>query len=234
MTSSLRILFHIPTRSRPDRARTAIQNIIDNCVDTNYLILVSCDINDEAMTGFTFQHPKVLIHWGTSLNKIHACNRSIHLIKDWDILVASSDDMMFQVEGFDNVIRYSFRSDVLRFATPIEDYNYNLNQFVHFSDGNQGANVCTLSIMGSEYYNRDNYVYHPDYENLWCDVEAGDVAKIRGCYKYMGNDLIIFRHLHPAWGYPVHDDQYKAQDNLQTSERDKSVYLARKERNFDL
>lgn len=230
-TNSLRILFHLPTRSRSDRARTAIQNIINNCVDNNYLILVSCDINDEAMKGFTFQHPKVLIHWGYSNNKIHACNRSIHIIENWDILVASSDDMMFQVEGFDNVIRESFKAYVMFGAW---EGDYNLNQFIHFSDGNQGANVCTLSIMGKEYYKRDNYVYHPDYENLWCDVEATDVAKIRGCYKYMGNDLIIFRHLHPAWGYPVFDDQYKAQDNLQTSERDKSVYLARKERNFDL
>ena len=159
MTSILRILFHIPTRSRPDRARTAIQNIIDNCVDTNYLILVSADINDEAMKGFTFQHPKVLIHWGYSNNKIHACNRSIHIIENWDILVASSDDMMFQVEGFDRIIRESFRE-----SHP--HHTHNLNQFIHFSDGNQGANVCTLSIMGKEYYDRDGYVYHPDYHNL--------------------------------------------------------------------
>lgn len=225
MTSSLRILFHLPTRSRPERARTAIQNIIDNCVDTNYLILVSCDLNDEKMKGFTFQHPKVLIHWGHSNNKIHACNRSIHLIKDWDILVASSDDMMFQVEGFDNIIRESFDYELL---------GDNGDQFLHFSDGNQGANVCTLSIIGRYYYQRDNYVYHPDYENLWCDVEATDVAKLRGCYKYMGNDLIIVRHLHPAWGFGHHDEQYRKQDNEQTSAKDKATYLRRKELNFGL
>lgn len=217
---SLRILFHLPTRSRPERARTAIQNIIDNCSDFNYLILVSCDLNDEKMRGFQFLHPKVLIHWGLSNNKIHACNRSIHLIKDWDILVATSDDMMMQKEGFDNIIRHSFGD--------------NLNQFIHFNDGNQGANVCTLSVIGKDYYALDNYVYHPDYSYLWCDVEATDVAKIRNCYKYMGDDLIIFRHLHPAWGFNVGDAQYQAQDNIQTSEADKQVYLKRKAINFGL
>lgn len=220
MTSSLRILFHLPTRSRPERAREAIQNIIDNCEDSNYLILVSCDINDEKMQGFTFQHPKVLIHWGHSNNKIHACNRSIHLINDWDILVASSDDMRFQVKGFDDVIRGSFFDG--------------LNQFIHFSDGNQGANVCTLSVIGKDYYALDDYVYHPDYENLWCDVESTEVAKLRGCYKYMGNDLIIVKHLHPAWGLGVHDEQYRMQDNEQTSAKDKATYLRRKELNFGL
>jgi len=222
---SLRILFHLPTRTRPTQARTAIQNIIDNCKDWNYLILVSLDLDDEAMWDFKFIHHKVLIHWGVSNNKIHACNRSIHLIKDWDILVATSDDMMFQVEGFDDIIRKSFYDERME-----ED---NMNQLIHFSDGNQGANVCTLSIMGEEYYTIDNYVYHPDYKFLWCDVESTEVAKLRGCYKYMGNDLIIFRHLHPAWGYGHHDEQYKAQDNLQTSEADKLVYERRKANGFN-
>lgn len=218
---SLRILFHLPTRSRPERARTAIQNIIDNCKDWNYLILVSLDLDDEPMWNFKFIHPKVLIHWGNSNNKIHACNRSIHLIKDWDILVATSDDMMFQVEGFDDIIRGEFKK---------QPY---LHSFLHFSDGNQGANVCTLSIMGSEYYKKDEYVYHPDYHNVYCDVEATEVAKERGCYKYMGNDLIIFRHLHPAWGLGRMDEQYAREDSQESHARDKEIYLKRKANGFN-
>lgn len=223
MGSSLRILFHLPTRSRPEKARAAIQNIIDNCEDWNYLILVSLDLDDPAMADFKFNHPKVLLHYGTSKNKIHACNRSIHLIKDWDILVATSDDMQFQVKGFDNVIREAF---------PYVYGGYDLEQFIHFSDGNQGANVCTLSIVGSSYFNHDNYVYHPDYESLWADVEATEVAKKRNCYKYMGDDKIIFRHLHPAWGLAPQDEQYRRQDNVTQSEKDKQTYLRRKANGF--
>jgi hypothetical protein len=231
MSSSLRILFHLPTRSRPDKAREAIQNIIDNVEDNNYLILVSLDEDDATMHDFKFIHRKVLIHWGKSNNKIHACNRSIHLIRDWDILVASSDDMRFQVEGFDNVIRESF--DTKETGHKMIPPKINLDQFLHFNDGNQGANVCTLSIMGIEYYERDGYVYHPDYENLWCDVEATEVAKQRGCYKYMGNDNIIFRHLHPAWGLAPMDGQYLKQDNHMTSAKDKETYERRKANGFN-
>lgn len=227
MTSSLRILFHIPTRSRPDKARDAIQNIIDNVIDDNYKIIVTVDTDDTSMHSFTFVHPKVIIIWGKSHNKIHACNRSISFVAEWDILVASSDDMRFQVKGFDKVIRDSFNIYMNG-----KEFGFNRNQFIHFNDGNQGANVCTLSIIGREYYERDNYVYHPDYKFLWCDVEATDVAKIRGCYKYMGDDLIIFRHLHPAWGLAPIDEQYRSQDNIQTSEADKQTYLRRKANNF--
>jgi hypothetical protein len=232
MSSSLRILFHLPTRSRPDKAREAIQNIIDNVEDDNYLILVSLDEDDATMHDFKFIHRKVLIHWGKSNNKIHACNRSIHLIKDWDILVASSDDMRFQVKGFDNVIRESFNKEVETLYTGNQKWN-ELNQFLHFNDGNQCANVCTLSIMGREYYERDGYVYHPDYHYLWCDCESTDVAKQRGCYKYMGNDNIIFRHLHPAWGLAPMDGQYLKQDNHMTSAKDKETYERRKANGFN-
>jgi len=88
--------------------------------------------------------------------------------------------------------------------------------------------------MGRAYYEQDNYVYHPDYKNVYCDVEATDVAKLRGCYKYMGNDLIIFRHLHPAWGLGKMDEQYAREDSPASHAIDKEVYLARKERDFDL
>lgn len=54
-----------------------------------------------------------------------------------------------------------------------------------------------MSIIGRKYYERDGYVYHPDYKSLWCDNEAMAVAKKRGRYKYVNQQ--IFEHRHPAW-----------------------------------
>ena len=221
---SSRILFKLTTRGRPDKARKAIHNILDNVLDSNFLILVTCDVNDGTMNEFYFPHQKVLIHHGNSNNKVHAFNRSIHLIKDWDILVATSDDMQFQTRGFDNVIRESC-------VTEVCSMNW-YGHLVHFNDGNQKSNVCTLSIIGRGYYDLDKYVYNPEYESLWCDVEATEVAKERGNYKYMGDDLVIFRHLHPAWGLAPYDEQYQIQDSPQQSVKDKATYERRKANGF--
>lgn len=218
--SSPRIIFKLSTRSRPEWARRTIDNIIGKVVDPNYKILVTLDLDDEKMRGFNYEHEKVILFWGHSKNKIHAFNRSISFVKEWEILVAMSDDMVFYKHGFDNDIRNAFEG--------------NYDQFIHYNDGFQGANCCTMSIIGRDYYERDGYVYHPDYVNLWSDVEATEVAKLRGKYKYMGDDNIIFKHHHPAWGLAPHDEQYMKQNNSQTSERDRQVYLKRKEINFGL
>jgi hypothetical protein len=227
-----RILFKLTTRSRPIEARDAINNIIDNCHDDNHKIVVTLDIDDHTMLGFTFPHPKVILHWGTSNNKIHAVNRSVGLLAEWDILVATSDDMRFMVPGFDNIIREDFS-----FVAPVDwktNTNcINLDQFLHYNDTFQKSNVCTLSIIGRDYYNRDGYIYHPSYESLHSDVEATEVAKIRGCYKYMGDDKIIFKHFHPAWGLGRHDEQYARQDNVVQCAKDKANYERRKANGFN-
>ena len=226
--STPRILFKLTTRSRPIEARDAINNIIDNCHNDNYKIVVTLDVNDQSMLGFTFPHSKVILHWGTSNNKIHAVNRSVGLLAEWDILVATSDDMRFMVPGFDNIIR----EDFLRPEGHYENIVLDLNKFLHYNDSFQKSNVCTLSIMGRDYYNRDGYIYHHSYESLWSDVEATEVAKERGCYKYMGDDKIIFKHFHPAWGLGRMDAQYNAQNSVPQSEKDKQNYLNRKENGY--
>lgn len=218
--SSPRIIFKLSTRSRPDNARRTIDNIISKVKDPNYKIIVTLDVDDISMHGFTYVHDRVILFWGKSNNKIHAFNRTISFIKEWDILVSMSDDMVFYKDGFDLDIR--------------EAFNGNYDQFIHFNDGFQGANVCTMSILGRDYYNRDGYVYHPSYTNLWSDVESTEVAKKRGCYKYMGDDNIIFKHHHPAWGLAEEDEQYKKQNSPEQNSKDYCNYIDRKNINFGL
>lgn len=218
--SSPRIIFKLSTRSRPDKARRAIDNIIGLVEDPNYKILVTLDLDDSTMRGFTYEHEKVILFWGYSNNKIHAFNRTISFVKEWDILVSMSDDMVFYKKGFDNDIR--------------EAFNGNFDQFIHFNDGFQASNVCTMSILGRDYYNRDGYVYHPSYKSLWCDVEATEVAKMRGCYKYMGDDNIIFKHHHPAWGLAENDAQYLKQNSSEQSSHDYCNYVDRRNIRFGL
>lgn len=223
----MKILFKLTSRSRPEKFFATIKNIQENCASDNYDILCTIDEDDESMnTDYVFDHieslaDNVWVFSGESKDKIEANNRDINIYNQhWDILVNVSDDMVFQFPGFDNVIRDAFGVD--------------LDQFIHFNDGNQKANCCTMSIMGRTYYDRFKYVYHPDYQMLWADIEAGEVAKQLGKYKYMGDDLIIFRHMHPAFGLAEFDAQYLNSENRKYWDADEAVYNERKKRNFDL
>lgn len=214
------ILFKLATRSRPEKARASINNIIENCLSDNFTILVSADFDDDTMKNFSYVHSNVTIVYGISKSKIDAINRDMYIAPKFDILINTSDDMVFQVKGFDNIIR--------------QDFTDNLDQFIHYSDGNQKENISTMSIMGVDYYKRFNYIYHPDYKSLWCDAEATDVAVMLGKYRYMGDNKILFKHLHPAWGLAPTDAQYQKTEAPEMWDHDYKVILERKARQYDL
>ena len=218
----MRILYKYTTRSRRSnflRGYDSILNKIANRED--YHILISVDKDDQSMFPLPVLDGNYTFVVGNSKNKIDAINRDLNEFDyDWDILINMSDDMIFTKKGFDDIIRAEFYND--------------FNQYLHFNDGNQKSNVCTMHIVGREYYDRFNYIYHPDYISLWCDVENDIVAKQLGCYKYMGDNIKLFRHLHPAWGLAP-------QDALSIKTEDRALWVAdeitfnkRKIKNFGL
>lgn len=221
------ILFKLASRSRPDKFFSALDNIISNLANTNdYTILCTLDEDDTTMSnesvvmGLKLYPDNVKAIYGKSANKIHAINRDMHHVQQWDILINTSDDMQFDVKGFDDIIR--------------NDFAGNFDQFLHYNDGNQKGNIATMSIMGRDYYNRFNYIYHPQYKSVWCDVEQTDVACILGKHRYMGDDKVIFRHMHPAWGLASYDAQYRASESLDVWGDDLQTVITRKINNYGL
>lgn len=203
----MKILFKYTTRSRRSnflRGYDSILNKIANRED--YHILISVDKDDQSMYPLPVLDGNHTFVVGNSKNKIDAINRDLNEFDyDWDILINMSDDMIFTKKGFDDVIRSEFYND--------------FNQYLHFNDGNQKCNVCTMHIVGRNYYDRFKYIYHPDYISLWSDVENDIVAKQLGCYKYMGDNVQLFRHLHPAWGLAP-------QDALSIKTEDRALWVA--------
>lgn len=203
----MKILFKYTTRSRRSnflRGYDSILNKIANRED--YHILISVDKDDQSMYPLPVLDGNHTFVVDNSKNKIDAINRDLNEFDyDWDILINMSDDMIFTKKGFDDVIRSEFYND--------------FNQYLHFNDGNQKSNVCTMHIVGRNYYDRFKYIYHPDYISLWSDVENDIVAKQLGCYKYMGDNVQLFRHLHPAWGLAP-------QDALSIKTEDRALWVA--------
>jgi len=217
----MKILFKFASRSRPEKFLKGLDNISQFSDDHNHVVLCSLDSDDKTMKDFVSLSYNVLIKYGISKNKVDAINRDINEYNgDWDILVNMSDDMEFIKQGFDNIIR----DDMNR-------YFPDLDGVLHYNDGNHYGNaLMTMSIIGRKYYDRDKYIYHPDYISLWCDNEAMEVGIKRNKLQYIDN--VLFNHNHPAWGKVPFDEQYTKTESFYRI--DEATYNQRKERNFNL
>lgn len=214
-----RILIKYTSRSRPENFFRGLTSIRENANGNNYFVLVTLDSDDPKLQEYKFYNDMQIYISAdlTSKNKIDAINRGIHKFDhfDWDILVNFSDDQVFTVKGWDDIVRDWVKPDT----------------FVHFPDPNQSA-LATMSIMDRAYYDRFKYIYHPDYESVYCDNEAQEVAIKLG--RYIKADICIFDHLHPAWGKAPNDRQYLLTEHPQVHHRDKLTYERRKANNYDL
>ena len=216
----MKLFFKCTSRSRPYRMKHTINSIVSNISnDADYFIQLSLDEDDEQLSEY-FKiispiHEKII---GSSKNKIDAINRDMDLVDQWwDILINVSDDQVFIKKDFDLDIVNNMGNDG--------------DMFLHFPDGNQG-DLATMSIIGRKYYLRDGYIYNPNYESVYCDNEAQDVAKLRNCYKLVNTH--IFNHEHPAWGKGQTDEQYKKNEHFLVYEKDRQTYINRAAKNFYL
>lgn len=220
------ILFNFASRSRPDKFFETIINIESMTDGTDHFIVAKLDSDDELMNNAEVRgrisnyerNSRLIVKWGTSTSKIHAINRDLNDgdLPKWGILINMSDDMKWGTFGFDDIIRRHM---------PV-----NLDGFLHVPDDYAQDRVCTTSIIGYRYYQRDMYVYHPDYYSMWCDDEATEVAKARGCYIQVPG--VHLEHLHYTnMGKAGKDALYRRND---TYLADKRIYEERKARGFDL
>lgn len=228
----MRILFKFATRSRPGKFFNCLDNIMSFVSDKlNYDVLVSCDEDDETMSRQKIKgellerlaEGNIIISRGESKGKIEAINRDIDWMGPWNILINTSDDMMFTRKGFDEIIRKDMEKNFP-----------DMDGVLHYNDGNQKDNVMTMTIMGRNYYERFGYIYHPAYKSVWCDVEQTEVAYMLNRHQYMGDEKILFRHLHPSWGLAEYDEQYRASENLDVWGKDLKTFLERRRRKYDL
>jgi hypothetical protein len=155
---------------------------------------------------------------GLSKSKIDAVNRDLNNYnKHWDVVLLASDDMIPTIKGYDDIIR-----DNMMFNYPDTD------GILFFNDGFQGNKLNTLCILGKKYYERFNYIYHPDYKSCWSDNEFMVVGNILKRQSYI--DQVIIRHEHPDWGYGNID--YVHNNNVKDWHHDNDIYNKRLINNF--
>lgn len=215
------ICYSFASRSRPERFFQTLDNIIVQSASNDFFIVAKLDEDDMTMNDplvkqkIADNYPMVIVKWGLSKSKIHAINRDLYNLPHWDIMICLSDDMRFRTSGFDNIIRQHMPAD--------------LDGFLHMYDDYAKDRVCTVSILGRKYYERDGYIYHPDYYSMWCDDEATAVAIERGCYIPIPGEI---EHLHYTNNAKAKKDELYWRND--TYNKDKVIFEQRKARNFDL
>jgi hypothetical protein len=221
----MKILVKFPTRGRKNKFFNVLKKYqsFANDVD-NITFLISIDEDDIEMNNpdsldilSSFKNCNVVI--GKSDSKIHAVNRDIDKIKDWDIVLLASDDMIPQVKGYDQIIIEKMKKNY-----PDSD------GVLWFNDGYQGDKLNTLCILGKKYYDRFEYIYFPEYKSTWCDNEFMSVANLLGKQTYF--DEIIIKHEHPDWGFGRQDEIHAK--NHRDLQYDINLYNNRKKNNFNL
>lgn len=222
----MRILIKYATRGRPNMFVKAISNIRNTIFTKDYEVLISADDDDRTMNNpqmrkYCNQTPRLKIVYGLSNSKVCAINRDMEQASSWDILVNMSDDMVFKVRGWDKKIILNAQ----------HVWPNTLDWYAHWSDGYVHAALPTMSIMGIDYFKRDNYIYHPSYKSFSCDAEQMYVAMARGRYHYFPE--VLFHHQHPGNSKRFKVDGLYRQ-NARLSEHDIKNYFERLNNDFEL
>jgi len=221
----MKILVKWPTRSRPIKFLRTLFRYQETRVTDDVDFLITIDKDDASMT--TPEVLSVLRKWGNlryeiiePCGKIGAINYGLDKVNEkYDIILLASDDMIPAMIGWDK-----------RIGSDMAKYFPDTDGVLWYNDGKVGRKLNTLSIVGTKYYRRFGYIYHPDYKALWCDNEFMEVANLLGKQQYIED--VIIRHEHPIWGHGVADSLNERDNKLYTI--DQKTYEDRKNRGFGL
>jgi hypothetical protein len=185
-----------PSRGRAWKSKQRMLQWINNS-ESEFEIVVSLDLDDPELPLYLHYYEG----WGhlgytvmSSKNRscVDAINNAAKEAKG-DILLVVSDDtdcfphwdtaLLKEVEG---------KSDyLLKTKDGIQDY------------------IVTMTVMDRKYYERDGFIYHPDFRHQFADTYLTCLADIRGCLIY--SDL-VFPHKHYSTSGEQPDALHKRND----------------------
>jgi hypothetical protein len=190
----------------------------------NFEVVVSCDIDDETMNNPTvrdhFKNFKnCTVYYSNNENKVQAINADLKN-KKFDILLLASDDMVPEINGYDEIIRHC-----------MNNYFPDTDGVLWFYDGHR-SDLNTLCILGRKYYDRFGYIYNPEYKTWFCDNEFTQVAHM--LKKHMFFKETIIRHMHPDIIKQPHDETFDRNNTREEISHDEKLFNLRQEAGFGL
>lgn len=224
----MKLLVKMPTRGRAEKTVQLLDKYIQ-LASGRYDIAFAISLDRDDPQSERFQDMvvnknnndkgiKVYTHVGFSKSKVDAINRDLNKYTDFDVLLATADDMTPIEKNYDEIIMYHMMQNF-----PDGD------GVLWFNDGRR-QDLNTLPILGRQYFNRFNYIYHPSYLTEFCDNEFMEVAE--GMNRQVFIDRVIIRHDHPSFTDKKFDTTYKKNLDTKLISKDKENYERRKKENF--
>jgi|WetSurMetagenome_2_1015567.scaffolds.fasta_scaffold175055_1 hypothetical protein len=222
----MKLLIKFPTRSRPEKFLKILDLYYKKCANpalTEFCITIDEDdlsMNNEKVLSILDGYKNLSYFIGHSASKIAACNVDIDRMEGWDIVLLASDDMIPQIDSYDEIIRGT-----------MERYYSDTDGVLWFFDGDK-RDLNTLCILGKKYYDRFGYIYHPGYKSLFCDVEFTKVANMLQKQTFI--EQVIIKHEHPD--IPEYKDNFDALYSRNNSlySGDSKLFKKRKRKKFGL
>jgi len=238
----MKILAQFPTFARPEKFLRCLRAYVDKTSGKHQIFFnINCDAGDESMYNQEtinkiqeiFETPtrspemkwhdnfcSGVINFDDDTTKISSINS--HIDREFDIIIVISDDMIPQVNHWDDEITQAM----------LEHYP-DLDGCVSFDDGyaDKGG-LITFSMLGRKLYDHFGYIYHPDYKSLYSDQEFTEEVKRLKKVTYI--DKMIIKHEHYAEEGNSNSGDYDkaAEKTLFYSGRDGQVYENRKALGF--
>lgn len=221
LTFAYKLHVSMPTRGRPQQALDVLRKYRDlaGCPLTLEVVIDNDDDSWTADTVDTAAGMGVDVCGGFHKSKIEAVNSGLRL-REWDVLVLASDDMVPVIEGWGKHV----------LARMNEHFPY-LDGALHFNDGYAAERLITLPVMGRRLYDQFGYVYFPGYQSFFCDNEQSAVLSKLGKVVYLPE--VIIEHRHPANRPDVKMDALYSR-NAAAWQHDEKLFAERKARDFDM
>jgi glycosyltransferase involved in cell wall biosynthesis len=206
-----------PSRGRAEKAFETYINWLQKAYNiSNIEHIISIDFDDNEVNKYIVNYansPKTNVVISNNNNLVEAANNGVKKCTG-DLIILISDD-------FDCLENW----DLLLLDAIKDKQDFVLKTF----DGIQKW-IVTLPIMDRVYYEKQGYIYHPEYQHMFCDTDMTHKASLEG--KLIIRNDLVFTHNHYSIGKSEKDCiNTKADLTFQQGEK---VYLERVKNNFGL
>lgn len=173
----MHLLVKFPTRSRQKKFFETLSEYMRLASGRHHIEwVISMDSDDLSMNNEEVKETfdkmiafgtDLKYFYGNSTTKIQAINADMDKANPyWEVLFLAQDDMIPIVQDWDekmvNLVKKNW-PDLDGAVWPPDGY------------GNSET-VSTVILIGRNWYERFNYIYHPEYISVYCDNEFTDVA----------------------------------------------------------
>jgi hypothetical protein len=217
----MNILIKFPSRGRPEVFKNTIQ-IYNSKLSGLHNIKYVCSFdnddesmnNDDIKTFINSLNYDITYHYGDNKNKIEAINANIPTDNWFDVLILAADDIFPVVHGYDDVV-----------CADLMNTEHKLDSPIHYYTPMWEHKLDVFCIMGRDYYNRFNYIYHPEYQSIFADNEYTETAQLLKRHTYLPKTVFVH--------HCISNDTTAAKNNTYNHD-DQATYHRRKDFNFDV